>query len=34
MGFVSQKNEAANLRKQNYQESVDWYNGIVSDIFG
>lgn len=33
-GFVSQKNEAANLRKQNYQESVDWYNGIVADIFG
>ena len=33
-GFVSQRNEAADLRKRNYQESIDWYNGIVSDIFG
>jgi NADPH-dependent 2,4-dienoyl-CoA reductase/sulfur reductase-like enzyme len=33
-GFVSQKNEAADLRKTNYKESVDWYNGIVKDIFG
>lgn len=33
-GFVSQKNEAADIRKQNYKESVDWYNGIVADIFG
>jgi sulfide dehydrogenase [flavocytochrome c] flavoprotein subunit len=32
--FVSQKGEAAELRKQNYKESVDWYNGIVADIFG
>jgi hypothetical protein len=32
--FVSQKGEAADLRKQNYKESVDWYNGIVADIFG
>ena len=32
--FVSQKGEAANIRKNNYQESLDWYNGIVSDIFG
>lgn len=32
--FVSQKNEAAELRKQNYKESVDWYNGITADIFG
>jgi NADPH-dependent 2,4-dienoyl-CoA reductase/sulfur reductase-like enzyme len=33
-GFISQKGEAADLRKQNYKESVDWYNGIVADIFG
>lgn len=33
-GFVSQKGEPADLRKQNYKESVDWYNGIVADIFG
>jgi len=33
-GFVSQKGEAADLRKQNYKESVDWYNGIVTDVFG
>jgi NADPH-dependent 2,4-dienoyl-CoA reductase/sulfur reductase-like enzyme len=32
--FVSQKNEAPDLRKQNYRESVDWYNGIVADVFG
>ncbi|MDQ2078961.1 NAD(P)/FAD-dependent oxidoreductase [Xanthobacteraceae bacterium Astr-EGSB] len=32
--FVSQKAESSELRKQNYQESVDWYNGIVADIFG
>jgi NADPH-dependent 2,4-dienoyl-CoA reductase/sulfur reductase-like enzyme len=33
-GFVSQKNEAAEVRKQNYKESVDWYDGIVRDVFG
>lgn len=33
-GFVSQKNEPADLRKQNYKEAVDWYDGIVRDIFG
>ena len=33
-GFVSQKGEAADIRKQNYKESVDWYNGIVADVFG
>lgn len=32
--FVSQKGEPADLRKQNYKESVDWYNGIVADTFG
>jgi NADPH-dependent 2,4-dienoyl-CoA reductase/sulfur reductase-like enzyme len=32
--FVSQKGEAAELRKKNYQESFDWYNGIVGDVFG
>jgi len=33
-GFISQKGEAADVRKQNYKESVDWYNGIVADVFG
>ena len=33
-GFVSQKGEAASVRKDNYKESLDWYKGIVSDIFG
>ncbi len=33
-GFVSQKGEAADLRKANYKESVDWYNGIIADTFG
>jgi NADPH-dependent 2,4-dienoyl-CoA reductase/sulfur reductase-like enzyme len=32
--FVSQRGEPADVRKQNYQESLDWYNGIVADIFG
>jgi len=32
--FVSQKGEAADLRKRNYQESVDWYASIVGDVFG
>jgi len=34
VGFISQKGEAADLRKQNYKESVDWYKGIVTDVFG
>jgi NADPH-dependent 2,4-dienoyl-CoA reductase/sulfur reductase-like enzyme len=33
-GFVSQRTDTADIRKQNYKESVDWYNGIVADIFG
>ena len=32
--FVSQKGDAADVRKQNYKESLDWYAGIVSDVFG
>jgi NADH dehydrogenase FAD-containing subunit len=32
--FVSQKGEPAEVRKKNYQESIDWYKGIVADIFG
>jgi NADPH-dependent 2,4-dienoyl-CoA reductase/sulfur reductase-like enzyme len=32
--FVSQKGEPAELRKQNYQESLGWYDGIVADMFG
>ena len=32
--FVSQKGETADVRKQNYKESEDWYAGIVADIFG
>jgi len=32
--FVSQRGEPAEMRKQNYRESIDWYNGIVADIFG
>ena len=32
--FVSQKGEAADIRKANYKESVDWYNSIVADVFG
>jgi NADPH-dependent 2,4-dienoyl-CoA reductase/sulfur reductase-like enzyme len=32
--FVSQKGESADLRKTNYKESVDWYDSIVTDVFG
>lgn len=32
-GFVSQKGETADVRKQNYAESVDWYNSIITDMF-
>jgi sulfide dehydrogenase [flavocytochrome c] flavoprotein chain len=32
--FISQKSEAADIRKQNYQESLDWYAAIVADVFG
>lgn len=33
-GFISQTGEDAALRKQTYEESVGWYNGITSDMFG
>lgn len=32
-GFVSQRGEAAEVRKQNYQESVSWYDAITADMF-
>jgi NADPH-dependent 2,4-dienoyl-CoA reductase/sulfur reductase-like enzyme len=32
-GFVSQPGEAADVRKQNYQESVGWYSAITADMF-
>ena len=32
--FVSQKGEAADIRKQNYQELIDWYAGITGEVFG
>jgi NADPH-dependent 2,4-dienoyl-CoA reductase/sulfur reductase-like enzyme len=32
-GFVSQRGEAADLRKQNYAESIGWYDGIIADMF-
>ena len=31
--FVSQKGEDAGLRKQNYAESLGWYDGITADMF-
>ena len=31
---ISQKGEAPDVRKQNYAASIDWYNGITSEIFG
>ena len=32
-GFVSAKGEDAGLRKQNFAESVGWYDGIIADMF-
>lgn len=32
--FVSQASEPAGVRKQTYVESVGWYNGITTDMFG
>ena len=33
-GFVSQTGEDAALRQATYEESVGWYAGITSDMFG
>ena len=33
-GFISQTGESAELRQQTYEESVGWYAGITSDMFG
>ena len=33
-GFVSSTGETADLRKQTYEESLGWYAGITSDMFG
>lgn len=33
-GFVSQTGEEAALRKTTYEESIGWYAGITSDMFG
>lgn len=33
-GFISQNGEDAALRKQTFEESVGWYAGITSDMFG
>jgi sulfide dehydrogenase [flavocytochrome c] flavoprotein chain len=32
-GFVSQKGEAADLRKKNAEEAVGWYDGIITEMF-
>jgi NADPH-dependent 2,4-dienoyl-CoA reductase/sulfur reductase-like enzyme len=32
--FISQTDENAAIRKANYEESVGWYKGITTDIFG
>jgi sulfide dehydrogenase [flavocytochrome c] flavoprotein subunit len=33
-GFISKTGETAEIRKQTYLESEDWYTGITSDMFG
>ena len=32
-GFVSQPEDSAEVRRQNYEESVGWYAGITADMF-
>jgi NADPH-dependent 2,4-dienoyl-CoA reductase/sulfur reductase-like enzyme len=32
-GFVSQRSESAEVRKQNYLESIAWYHAIILDGF-
>jgi sulfide dehydrogenase [flavocytochrome c] flavoprotein chain len=32
-GFVSQPGDTAEVRRQNYQESLGWYAGITADVF-
>jgi NADPH-dependent 2,4-dienoyl-CoA reductase/sulfur reductase-like enzyme len=33
-GFVSKTEESSELRKATYEESLGWYDGITSDMFG
>ena len=33
-GFISKTGESAEVRKRTYEESVGWYAGITSDMFG
>jgi hypothetical protein len=33
-GFVSRTDESADIRRRNFQESVDWYASITGDVFG
>ena len=33
-GFVSQTGESDDVREATYQESIGWYDGITSDMFG
>jgi len=32
--FISQTDEAPEVRRQNYKESLDWYAAITADVFG
>jgi len=32
--FISQMDEAPEVRRQNYKESLDWYAAITADVFG
>jgi len=31
--FISQPGESADLRKETYEESLGWYDGIIEDMF-
>ncbi|MEM8878896.1 MAG: NAD(P)/FAD-dependent oxidoreductase [Pseudomonadota bacterium] len=32
--FISQNGESAEVRKETYEESIGWYKGITTDMFG
>ena len=31
--FISQADDTSETRAANYQESIDWYNGMTADMF-
>jgi hypothetical protein len=32
--FISKPDDSPEIRRQTYQESADWYQSVVADLFG